>query len=241
MNTPLDERIYGQPVAEDFDPASNHKPREAYLRKIIQQHFPKQDNAHILDLGCGFGDLLICAKQAGYTNLVGADSSASRVKIAQQSGLSDISQQDALACLAATSDNSVDVLACFDIIEHLPKAELPIFTDAVLRVLRPGGRWLIHAPNGISPFGGRIRYGDLTHELAFTPAALEHWLQASGYTSIQCYEEAPAAHGAISAVRWLLWQGIRCLYKFFILVETGDRGKHVIVSQNFLTVAQKPK
>jgi hypothetical protein len=46
-------------------------------------------------------------------------------------------------------------------------------TDETLKILRLGGRRIIRVPNGVSPFAGVIRYGDLTHELAFTcPASV---------------------------------------------------------------------
>ena len=36
------------------------------------------------------------------------------------------------------------------------------------RALKPGGRWILHTANAESPFYGRVRYGDITHEQAFT-------------------------------------------------------------------------
>lgn len=106
-------------------------------------------------------------------------------------------------------------------------------------MLRPGGRWIIHVPNGESPFFGSIRYGDLTHELAFTRTSLAQLLLASGFAEVRCFEDQPVVHGAKSALRWLLWRGFRGVLRLYIAAETGDaRGGHIF-SQNLLAVARK--
>ena len=111
--------------------------------------------------------------------------------------------------------------------------------DAVQGVLKPGGRWIIHAPNGNSPFFGTIRYGDFTHEQAFTPSSLQQLLKASGFARIEFAECAPRLYGVKSAIRVILWQLIRLLYRLILTAETGDYGRGAIVTQNFYAVAQK--
>jgi SAM-dependent methyltransferase len=140
---------------------------------------------------------------------------------------------------AAQADASVDVVIAFDVIEHFTRDELLPFVDNVRRVLKPGGRWIIHVPNGESPFGGRMRYWDMTHELAFTRTSLAQLLLASGFAEVRCFEDEPVVHGAKSAVRWLLWKGFRGLLRLYIAAETGDAGRQHIFSQNLLAVARK--
>jgi cyclopropane fatty-acyl-phospholipid synthase-like methyltransferase len=55
-----------------------------------------------------------------------------------------------------------------DVIEHLTRQELFDLLDSVYRVLAPGGVCLVHVPNAEGLYGMRIRYGDFTHELAFS-------------------------------------------------------------------------
>jgi predicted SAM-dependent methyltransferase len=76
-------------------------------------------------------------------------------------GIDGVDQGDLLETLKAQPDASLDVVVAFDIIEHFMRDELLGFVDEVGRVLRSGGRWIIHTPNAESPFGGRMRYGDL--------------------------------------------------------------------------------
>ena len=119
------------------------------------------------------------------------------------------------------------------------KDELLIFVDQTRRVLRAGGKWIIHAPNGESPFCGRIRYGDFTHEQAFTRTSIIQLMKSSGFSQVACYEDTPIPHGLKSAVRWFLWKCIRGILRIFLAVETGAGEQECIFTQNFLTVAIK--
>jgi SAM-dependent methyltransferase len=136
-------------------------------------------------------------------------------------------------------DASLDVVVAFDVIEHFMRDELLGFVDEVRRVLRPGGRWIIHTPNAESPFGGRMRYGDLTHELAFTRHSIGQLLLSSGFSSVRCFEDTPVPHGVKSAARWVLWKLFRGVLRLYMAAETGDGDASHIFTQNFLVVAER--
>jgi SAM-dependent methyltransferase len=214
-------------------------PRSPYLRKLFREHFPADRSVEVLDLGCGHGALIHFARRAGYTNIRGVDGSQEQVATARWLGIEGVEEGDLLATLAAQSDGSLDVVVAFDVIEHFTRDELLGFVDQVQRVLRPGGRWIIHTPNGESPFCGRMRYWDLTHELAFTQTSISQLLLSSGFSNVQCVEDAPIPHGLMSTVRWLLWKAIRSGLRLYLAAETGDTAGNAIFSQNFLTVAVK--
>jgi len=237
------ERIYANYVNARVTPLAPPtlaalEPRlRSILRPLVQRHMPSDRNAAILDLGCGHGALLYALQQAGYGNARGVDGSPEQVEAAQRLGIAGVYLGEALPTLDATATASLDVVVTFDVIEHLTKSELIPFVDAVHRVLRPGGRWIIHAPNGESPFGGTIRYGDLTHELAFTRTSLNQLLKASGFSGVDCFEDRPEPHGLKSLVRAGLWQLIRAAWMFYVAVETGGTDRRAIFSQNLLAVA----
>ncbi len=157
---------------------------------------------------------------------------------AKRLGIKGIREGDLVETLRSLPNESQEVVIAFDVIEHFTKEELLPFIDEVYRVLRQGGKWIIHAPNGESPFAGRIRYGDFTHELAFTSVSITQLLKSSGFSKIRCHEDAPIFHGLKSAVRWIIWKMIRILLRIYILAETGETGK-IIFTQNFFTVAIK--
>jgi cyclopropane fatty-acyl-phospholipid synthase-like methyltransferase len=215
------------------------RPRAAALGRLVQRHFPADKDAAVLDLGCGHGALIHFARQLGYRNVRGVDGSPEQVAAAQHLGIEGVAEGDLNDMLLAQPDASLDVVVAYDVIEHFTRDELLPFVDQVHRVLRPGGDWIIHAPNGESPFGSRMRYWDLTHEMAFTRTSLSQILLSSGFRDVRCFEDTPVVHGAKSAVRWTLWKGIRGLLRLYIAAETGDASGAPIFSQNLLAVATK--
>lgn len=238
------KRIYahyvtGRAVVPAPSTLAGLSPRAPYLRKLVREHFPAARGTAILELGCGHGALIHFARQAGYTNIAGVDGSLEQVAAARRLGIEGVTEGDILDALKARADASLDVVVAFDVIEHFTRDELLGIVDDVHRILRPGGRWIIHTANGESVFSGRMRYGDLTHELAFTRTSIAQLLISSGFSSLQCYEDTPVVHGLASGARWFLWKLIRAGLRLYIAVETGDASNAHIFTQNFLTVAIK--
>ena len=213
--------------------------RELHLKQLIARHFPEDREAAVLDIGCGYGALLHFARQVGYRNVSGVDGCAEQISAATRLGIEGVQHGDLVEALEALPAASQDVIAALDVLEHFAKAELVAFVDAVQRVLRPGGCWILRVPNGESPFFGRIRYGDLTHELAFTRESLSQLLLASGFRSVECFEDEPVAHGLKSWVRWGLWKLIRGGLRLYLAAETGDASRGAVFTQNLLAVAVK--
>jgi cyclopropane fatty-acyl-phospholipid synthase-like methyltransferase len=238
-------RIYDQYQSSGQKSASPQsiiglEPRAAMFRNIIRQHFTENIGASILDLGCGHGAFIHFLKEAGYYNIIGVDVSPEQVKKAQMLGIPEVIQEDIKKYMEDNVEpESQDYIISFDIIEHFDKNELIDFIDQVFRALRPGGKWIIHTPNGTSPFFGNIFFGDYTHEQAFTVSSISQVLYASGYSKVTTYEEKPVPHGFNSSLRLFLWKVIKIFLRFYFLVETGHGGRDLIFSQNFLTVAEK--
>ena len=235
-------RIYDYYVhsrLESLAPADTESIRRGgvFLHQLIQRHFPPNRDAAILDLGCGYGSLIYHARRAGFVNVVGVDRSPQQVAEARRLGIDGVIEGDILEYLASTPSGSQDVVLTFDVIEHFTRDELLPFVDEVHRVLKPGGQWIIHTPNGESPMSNRIRYGDLTHEQAFTRTSLGQLLLSSGFRSVECFEDAPVIHGVASAIRFVVWKGIRAMLRIYLAAETGNSGRSSIFTQNLLAVA----
>ena len=214
-------------------------PRMPYLRWLVRTCMPPGRDATILDIGCGHGAILYALQQAGYDNARGVDGSGEQVHAAARLGIHGVVQGDLMETLRESADASLDVVIAFDVIEHFTKAELIPLVDQVQRVLKPGGRLVVHAPNGESPFSNRVRFGDYTHEQAFTRVSLGQVLLASGFAQVKTYEDRPIAHGIASSVRTVLWRLIRVALLFYIAVETGGLDRRAMFSQNLLAVAWK--
>lgn len=210
-----------------------------FLRHMVRRHFPVARDVAILDLGCGHGALMRALEAAGYFNVRGVDASLAQVRLAQKLGMGAVAQKDVMAALESAQDASYDVVVALDVLEHLTKPELGVLAEGVRRVLKPSGRWIIHTVNGASPFAGRSAYGDITHETIFTQRSICQMLQAYGFCRISCFEDRPVPHGPASALRFLLWMGLRSLLMLCVGVETGDLDRRGIYSQNFTAVARR--
>lgn len=105
----------------------------------------------VLDVGCGRGEVLIQAAQGGAVAL-GIDYSAAGVEIARQA---IAARQTATAGIYQANgkalpfpDKTFDRVFLLDLVEHLHPWELDMALAEVRRVLRPGGRCIIHTmPN----------------------------------------------------------------------------------------------
>lgn len=213
--------------------------RASHCWRIIQDYFPVNRDARILELGCGYGALLHYAAAAGYRDMRGVDNSPEQVAAARRFGVDSVVEGDCIEFLRKEADQNLDAIVSLDLIEHFTKSELCELIGEAVRVLKPGGRWILHCPNGESPFCGRIRYGDFTHELCFTQQSLRQLLRAYGFSRVECFEDSPVPHGLKSGLRFALWRGIRFGLRAWLVVETGQVDANPIFTQNLFCVACK--
>jgi len=212
--------------------------RAPYLRRLISTHFPENHDARMLEIGCGHGALIYYAKKMGYNQLEGVDTSFEQVEEAWKLGLRDVvRQEDLMETLRKSADKSYNVIIALDVIEHMTKSELLDLVEELYRVLCKEGKLILHMPNAASPFFGRVRYGDYTHEQAFTQSSLSQLLITYGFSDVKCFENTPIVHGAKSAMRWCLWKVLRTIFRVALASETGASNE--IFTQNFLAVANK--
>ena len=212
------------------------RPRRAFLTHLLNQHLPTDRSIRVLDLGCGHGTLLYFLARMGYQNIEGVDLSAEQIDIAHRLGIPQARLGTLADVLAREGDGSVDVVLAMDVFEHLTASELFDTLDDIRRVLKPGGMCLAHVPNAEGIFGMRIRFGDFTHEQAFTPSSARQVFLTAGFKSVKCFEDKPAVHGLASAARWLLWELGTLNWRLLLLAETGTRG--AVLSQN-MTIAAR--
>lgn len=212
--------------------------RNSFARKIIKKAFPENKDAKILDLGCGSGIFIIEARHCGYFNVRGVDVSADQVAHAKKLGV-DVEVRDIFDELASLDSCSVDVILTIDVIEHLEDDYLLLLAQEVFRCLKHDGNWVIHAPNGYSPFVGAIRYGDLTHIRAFTRDSLEQLAGSIGFSSVKVTESAPFSYSIASFIRAIAWQVLRIFFALINIIETGWARERLIFTRNLIAVVTK--
>lgn len=212
--------------------------KEGLAARFVTANLPRERDARIIDLGCGYGAILYFLVRAGYRNVSGVDISAEQIALAHRLGLTQAECGSILSFLEKTADASVDVVLAIDIVEHLVRAEMFEVLDQIFRILKPGGMLIAHVPNAEGIYGMRVRYGDLTHEQAFTPRSAEQLFSAIGFSKITCHENRPMVRGLKGALRRVVWDLGTLPHRFLLGAETGRAGGFVL-SQNFFIRATK--
>lgn len=205
-------------------------------RKIFGRFLPEDKNARIIDLGCGYGSIVWWLKGEGFTNACGIDISSEQIETGKKCGVTGIEIADIKEFLRDKKCR-YDVIFARDLIEHFNKADIFEVLTHCYQSLSDAGLIIVQVPNAESPFGGRIRYGDFTHEIAFTTSSLSQVLRMAGFNSMKFYPSGPTLIGPELLIRFLLWKVVEACYKFLLFVETGN-GKRV-VTENIIAVAIK--
>jgi len=170
----------------------------------------------------------------GYTNCSGIDVSPQQVAQAHAAGLHMVSLGDYREAL---QEQDVDVVIAIDFLEHLTKSEAIEAMQHVHRVLRPGGLFIIKAPNGSSMFSGHYRYDDFTHEFAFTARSLRQVGGLVGFSSVDVYPSEPSPDTFKHAIAFGVSRAIQAVVRTALRLQTG-KGGH-IVTLNLVGVLRK--
>jgi SAM-dependent methyltransferase len=208
------------------------------LQRLLAPHLPTPCQ-RALDLGAGQGELVDALHQLGCAAVTGVELSPSQVQLAQAHGCGAVRQGDGLEALQALADQSLDLIVCFDVFEHLTQAVCAIWFAEIQRVLRPGGRLIGHVPNGLSPFCGSVYWGDLTHLWCPVPESIQVFCRASGLQWIGAYENIGASAGLKGRHRALAWRVLRSILAAVSTVETGKNAFRSPLSRTFLFVANR--
>ncbi len=213
------------------------KQRFPVWRKYYRKFLPEDGKIKILDLACGNGSFIWWLQKIGYKNSFGIDISEEQIKSAKKLGIKNVEKVDLREYLKDKKE-TYDVIFARDILEHFKKQEILEVLELVYNALSKNGKFIMKSPNAESPFGGRYRYGDFTHEIAFTRSSLSQVLKTVGFRKIKCFPVKPVVHGFKSLIRAMLWCFIDKIWRLYLLIETGSY-KGYILTQNLWGVAWK--
>lgn len=146
----------------------------AQYEGVLEYKLGLRPGQALLDIGAGRGELVAAAAQRG-ARAVGVEYSEAAVELSARTLAAHGRPAGASVILADAralpfADGEFDVVTMLDVIEHLTVPEQASVLAEVRRVLRPGGRLLVHtAPN-------RLIY-EVTYRLqrALAPWRLRSW------------------------------------------------------------------
>jgi SAM-dependent methyltransferase len=191
----------------------------------------------MLDVGCGSGGMVWWLQRKGFSQAAGIDVSSEQIAVARALGVRGVEQADLRDYLRGRAAG-FDRIFLRDVLEHFERPDILAILDLCRAALRPGGALVLQVPNAEPPLGGRIRWGDLTHEMAFTESSLRQLLHATGFGRVTLHPAGPMLLGLGDLPRHLLWKGFEMLYRLMIYAETGRRG--AVVTESIIASAEVP-
>ena len=147
--------------------------------------------AEILDLGCGRGEFLEVARDAGIPAR-GIDQSEESVALCRAKNL--IAQRaDLFEFLDAQPDASIGGVFCSQVVEHLPPDRLPDLINLLAKKMSSGALCAIETPNPecLAIFATHF-YLDPTHTRPVPPALLRFYMEEAGFVNIEIKRLWPA-------------------------------------------------
>jgi len=173
-----------------FEDAFRGPREEIKRRQFVYLEFLREAQAPILDLGSGRGEWLELLRENEIT-AKGVDFNAAMVAQCRALGL-DVQQGEALPYLRCLPDNSLGMITCFHMIEHIPFASVVSLLQEALRVLRPGGVLILETPNPKNLIvASQGFYLDPTHLKPLPPEMLRFFAEAIGFSNCQVLELQP--------------------------------------------------
>jgi SAM-dependent methyltransferase len=142
-----------------------------------------RDQAPVLDIGCGRGELLGLLREAG-VGARGIDADADMVAFARGEGL-EVEQADLVEHLEQLDDRSLGGIFMGQVVEHLPAATLVRALGLAAKKLRPGGLLVAETINPLSPLALRSYFADLTHAQPLVPETLELLARQAGFAETE--------------------------------------------------------
>jgi hypothetical protein len=133
-----------------------------------------------------------------------------------------------------------DVVAAFDVIEHIEQAQLGAVFERMEELLKQGGHVIAKFPNGDSPFGRVNQHGDLTHVTTLGRGKIQHLASLSklAVVSIEDPKRPWRNIGAQHAVRRLMGGVVKSALEGLIrtLYFGGER---ICFDRNLVAVLRK--
>ena len=154
------------------------------------------DGKTFLEIGFGNGSMLAWAKSKG-ASIFGNEILESSLKRAAEK---DIKLLPSLKAdhIAAYKDY-FDIVAAYDVFEHLTIPELSDMLNAIGVMLKPEGRLVVRFPNGQSAFGLMLQNADHTHRSALSAPIISQLVAETELHIMKVSGGAQMPYGSLAA------------------------------------------
>ena len=134
----------------------------AYFTSELKDVRAGQDGIRdVLEIGYGNGSFLAYCRSKGW-KVTGTELDPGLVQAGIDSGY-EVFAADRMDQLAG---RTFDLIAVFDVLEHIPQESVPAFLIELSSSLREGGKMIFRFPNADSWLGNPLQNGDPTHVTA---------------------------------------------------------------------------
>lgn len=175
------DRLYSDFEAQFRGPQEEAAERLRPYLKFVADVGAGTEQAPVLDIGCGRGEWLKLLKEDGRV-ASGVDMNGIFVDDCRNAGLA-VQLIDGLEKLRVLPDASLGFVSMFHLVEHLPFETMIAIFDEVLRVLVPGGGFLVETPNPENALVAQWAfYLDPTHRNPLPPEMLRWMVQSRGFS-----------------------------------------------------------
>ncbi|HEX8248691.1 MAG TPA: class I SAM-dependent methyltransferase [Pyrinomonadaceae bacterium] len=205
----------------------------------LSSYLPHNRETPILDVGCGWGQLLWWLREKGYTNIQGIDIGKAQEAHGDSIGL-DITRVEDSTIFLENLDSKYELIIMNHIIEHMPAAEGIKMLKAAYKALRPGGRIIVQTPNLCAIGANHGRYIEITHVTGYTESSLHQIVNLAGFANIELFGSKTAFRLAPRRLVLLVLQFIsRAIWRIMLLAEWGTDAPKII-ERNLYATGIKP-
>ena len=151
----------------------------SYFSKILRLLKISKKGPKVLEVGFGNGGFLAYCQKAGL-DITGTELNSQLLAVASSAGFSVFDER----YLNQAPQDTFDVIAAFDFLDHIPPEQTIAFLESCKRLLNSEGSLVLRFPNGDSPASLPVFHGDATHLNWIGSGKMRYYAQCAGFS--QC-------------------------------------------------------